>query len=183
MVLFDLSAQQPTATSIFERKRRQRLTACKLSRAERKDGKKSVMFISTKNFAAGSRLHFTSRTLSSNYRLLSSLDKPAQPRFETIQLHAGHEGGDSATGARAVPIYASSSFLFDDTAHGARLFKLEEFGNIYSRIMNPTNDVLEKRVSALEGGKMSLAVSSGQAAQFLAFATIMQQGQNIVSSC
>ena len=98
-----------------------------------------------------------------------------------MQLHAGHEGGDSATGARAVPIYASSSFLFDDTAHGARLFKLEEFGNIYSRIMNPTNDVLEKRVSALEGGKMSLAVSSGQAAQFLAFATIMQSGQNIVS--
>ena len=77
-------------------------------------------------------------------RLFSSLDH----RFETMQLHAGHEGGDPATGARAVPIYASSSFLFDDTAHGARLFKLEEFGNIYSRIMNPTNDVLEKRISA-----------------------------------
>ena len=139
------------------------------------------MLNQTKRLATGSRLQLASRTLNSKYRLLSSTDKSAEQQFETMQLHAGHEGGDSATGARAVPIYASSSFLFDDTAHGARLFKLEEFGNIYSRIMNPTNDVLEKRVSALEGGKMSLAVSSGQAAQFLAFATIMQSGQNIVS--
>ena len=125
------------------------------------------MFNQTRRLATGSRLQLASRTLNSKYRL-SSTQKSAEQRFETMQLHAGHEGGDSATGARAVPIYASSSFLFDDTAHGARLFKLEEFGNIYSRIMNPTNDVLEKRVSALEGGKMSLAVSSGQAAQFLA---------------
>ena len=139
------------------------------------------MLNQTKRLATGSRLQLASRTLNSKYRLLSSTDKSAEQQFETMQLHAGREGGDSATGARAVPIYASSSFLFDDTAHGARLFKLEEFGNIYSRIMNPTNDVLEKRVSALEGGKMSLAVSSGQAAQFLAFATIMQSGQNIVS--
>jgi O-acetylhomoserine/O-acetylserine sulfhydrylase len=123
-------------------------------------------------------LHRTQRTLRSFSRSFSS----EGPRFETLQLHAGHEGGDTATGARAVPIYATTSFMFDDTAHGARLFALEEFGNIYTRIMNPTNDVLEKRVSALEGGLLSLAVSSGQAAQFLALATIMEKGQNIVSS-
>jgi len=107
---------------------------------------------------------------------------PSPYKFETLQLHAGHEEGDTNTGARAVPIYATSSFLFNDTAHGARLFALEELGNIYSRIQNPTNDVLEKRVAALEGGAMSLAVSSGQAAQFLTVATIMEQGQNIVMS-
>jgi len=88
----------------------------------------------------------------------------------------------STTNARAVPIYASSSFTFNDSAHGARLFALEEFGNIYSRIMNPTNDVFEKRVAELEGGAMAVATSSGQAAQFLTIATICEQGDNIVSS-
>jgi cystathionine beta-lyase/cystathionine gamma-synthase len=105
---------------------------------------------------------------------------PSPYKFETLQLHAGHEDGDTNTGARAVPIYATSSFLFDSTAHGAKLFALEELGNIYSRIQNPTNDVLEKRVAALEGGTMALAVASGQAAQFLTVATILEQGQNVV---
>ena len=81
-----------------------------------------------------------------------------------------------------MPIYASTSFLFDDTAHGARLFALEELGNIYTRIQNPTNDVLEKRVAALEGGTMALATASGQAAQFLTIATIMEAGSNVVLS-
>ena len=107
---------------------------------------------------------------------------PSPYRFETDQLHAGHEDGDPHTGARAVPIYASTSFMFDDTAHGARLFALEELGNIYSRIQNPTNDVLEKRVAALEGGAMALATASGQAAQFLAISTIVDMGQNVVLS-
>lgn len=155
---------------------------------------------------------------------------PAAHKFETLQLHAGHEDGDTNTGARAVPIYASSSFLFDSTTQAAKLFNLEELGNIYSRIQNPTNDVLEKRVAALEGGTMALgkkkikkkvsrflqhqsktrhtfsfrflvltffsslflfcsslyfqyiAVASGQAAQFLTVATILEQGQNVVMS-
>ena len=101
---------------------------------------------------------------------------------ETIAIHGGDYKSDPATNAVAVPIYRTTSYQFNNTEHAANLFALKEFGNIYTRIMNPTNDVLEKRVSALEGGKMSLAVSSGQAAQFLAIATIMEQGQNIVSS-
>lgn len=83
-------------------------------------------------------------------------------RFETLQLHAGQEP-DRATRSRAVPIYATTSFVFDDSAHGARLFGLEQSGNIYSRIMNPTVDVFEKRM-ALEGGIGALAASSGQSA-------------------
>lgn len=101
--------------------------------------------------------------------------------FETLQVHAGHEP-DSATNARAVPIYQTTSFTFNDSEHGANLFALKEFGNIYSRIMNPTNDVFEQRVAALEGGVAALAVSSGHAAQFLTFSTILQSGDNIVSS-
>mmetsp|Transcript_8979 Transcript_8979/g.10271 ORF Transcript_8979/g.10271 Transcript_8979/m.10271 type:complete len:435 (-) Transcript_8979:582-1886(-) len=101
-------------------------------------------------------------------------------RFETMQVHAGQDVGD--TKARAVPIVASTSFLFDDTEHGARLFGLKEFGNIYSRIMNPTNDAFEKRVAALEGGVGALATSSGQAAQFLAITNIAQAGDNIVAT-
>mmetsp|Transcript_19088 Transcript_19088/g.48261 ORF Transcript_19088/g.48261 Transcript_19088/m.48261 type:complete len:439 (-) Transcript_19088:102-1418(-) len=101
-------------------------------------------------------------------------------RFETLQVHAGHEIDSSS--ARAVPIVASTSFVFKDTEHGARLFGLKEFGNIYSRIMNPTNDVFEKRVAALEGGVMALACSSGQSAQFMAITTIAQAGDNIVST-
>src|SRR5271167_371480 len=88
-------------------------------------------------------------------------------KFETLQLHAG-QTSDPTTKARAVPIYQTTSFTFNDSAHGARLFGLKEFGNIYSRIMNPTVDVLEKRLAALEGGIAAIAASSGQAAQFMA---------------
>ena len=102
-------------------------------------------------------------------------------RFETLQLHAGHQP-DSATNARAVPIYATTSFTFNDSQHGANLFALKEFGNIYTRIMNPTTDMFEQRVAALEGGAAALATSSGQAAQLLAISTIAQAGDNIVST-
>ena len=105
----------------------------------------------------------------------------AYKNFETLQVHAGHKP-DSATNARAVPIYQTTSFTFNDSEHGANLFALKEFGNIYSRIMNPTNDVFEQRIAALEGGVAALAVSSGHAAQFLTFSTILQAGDNIVSS-
>ena len=101
--------------------------------------------------------------------------------FETLQIHAGQEP-DPATKSRAVPIYQTTSYTFEDTDHAARLFGLEEFGNIYTRIMNPTNDVFEKRMAALEGGVAALATSSGQAAQFIALATILEAGDNIVSS-
>lgn len=103
-------------------------------------------------------------------------------RFETLQVHAGYEQVDPTTKSRTVPIYPSTAFVFDDADHAARLFGLREFGNIYSRIMNPTNDVLEKRVTALEGGAMGLAVASGHAAEFLAIATVAQVGDNVVSS-
>ncbi|EEP79236.1 O-acetylhomoserine [Uncinocarpus reesii 1704] len=103
------------------------------------------------------------------------------PRFETLQLHAGQEP-DPTTNARAVPIYATTSFVFNDSAHAARLFGLKEFGNIYSRIMNPTVDVFEKRIAALEGGVAAVAASSGQAAQFMAIAALAHQGDNIVST-
>ncbi|CUS11344.1 unnamed protein product [Tuber aestivum] len=102
-------------------------------------------------------------------------------RFETLCLHAGQEP-DPATNARAVPIYASTSFVFNDSAHGARLFGLKEFGNIYSRIMNPTVDVFEKRIAALEGGVAAVAASSGQSAQFMAIAALAHAGDNIVST-
>lgn len=102
-------------------------------------------------------------------------------KFETLQLHAGQEP-DPTTKARAVPIYQSTSFTFDDSAHGARLFGLKQFGNIYSRIMNPTVDVFEKRIAALEGGIGALAASSGQSAQFIAIAALAHAGDNIVST-
>ncbi|MBD2341941.1 O-acetylhomoserine aminocarboxypropyltransferase/cysteine synthase [Calothrix sp. FACHB-156] len=102
-------------------------------------------------------------------------------RFETLQVHAGQEPA-AGTNARAVPIYQTTSYVFDDADHGARLFALQEFGNIYTRIMNPTTDVFEKRIAALEGGVAALATSSGQAAQFLALSTIAQAGDNIVST-
>ncbi|EME47203.1 hypothetical protein DOTSEDRAFT_69226 [Dothistroma septosporum NZE10] len=103
------------------------------------------------------------------------------PKFETLQLHAGQEP-DPATKSRAVPIYATTSYTFDDSAHGARLFGLKEFGNIYSRIMNPTVDVLEKRIAALEGGVAAVAAASGQAAQFMTIAALAHAGDNIVST-
>ena len=103
------------------------------------------------------------------------------PGFGTLALHAGHTP-DSATGSRAVPIYQTTSFMFDDTAHAARLFGLEELGNIYTRIMNPTTDVLEKRVAALEGGVGALAHASGQGAISSAILNIAGKGDNIVSA-
>ncbi len=102
-------------------------------------------------------------------------------RFETLQVHAGQDPAPG-TNARAVPIYQTTSFTFDDSAHGARLFGLEEFGNIYTRIMNPTSDVFEQRIAALEGGVAALATGSGQAAQFLALTTLAEAGDNIVST-
>ena len=103
-------------------------------------------------------------------------------RFETLQLHAGQEDVEGTTRSRAVPIYQTTSYTFKDSEHGANLFALKEFGNIYTRIMNPTTDVLEKRVAALEGGVAALAVSSGQAAQFIALSNILEVGDNLVSS-
>jgi O-acetylhomoserine/O-acetylserine sulfhydrylase len=101
-------------------------------------------------------------------------------RFETLQLHAGHEVDASLS--RAVPIYQTTSYLFKDSQHAANLFGLKEFGNIYTRIMNPTTDVFEKRIAALEGGVAALAVSSGQSAQFLALTNILENGDNLVST-
>jgi O-acetylhomoserine (thiol)-lyase len=101
--------------------------------------------------------------------------------FETLALHAGQQA-DPTTGARAVPIYATTSFQFKDTDHAARLFGLQEFGNIYTRIMNPTTDVFEQRIAALEGGVAALAVASGQAAETLSILNIAGAGDNIVSS-
>ncbi len=102
-------------------------------------------------------------------------------RFATLALHAGQEP-DPTTKARAVPIYSSSSFVFDSTDHAARLFSLAEFGNIYSRIMNPTCDVLEKRLAALDGGVTGLTFASGQSAINAALLTLVHAGQNFVSS-
>jgi O-acetylhomoserine (thiol)-lyase len=102
--------------------------------------------------------------------------------FETLSLHAGQETADSATGARAVPIYQTSSFVFDSPEHAANLFALKQFGNIYSRIMNPTQDAFERRIAALEGGVGALAVASGQAAETLAILNIAEAGDEIVSS-
>ena len=102
-------------------------------------------------------------------------------RYETLQIHAGQEPAPG-TNARAVPIYQTTSYTFDDADHGARLFALQEFGNIYTRIMNPTTDVFEKRIAALEGGAAALATASGQAAQFLALSTLAQAGDNIVAT-
>ena len=101
--------------------------------------------------------------------------------FDTLQLHAGQEV-EGTTKSRAVPIYQTTSYVFDDSDHAARLFGLEEFGNIYTRIMNPTTDVFEKRIAALEGGSAAVATASGQAAQLLALTTLAQAGDNIVST-
>ena len=102
-------------------------------------------------------------------------------KFETLQLHAGQEV-DAATGSRAVPIYQTTSYVFKNSKHAANLFGLKEFGNIYTRIQNPTTDVFEKRIAALEGGVAALAVSSGQAAQFIALNNILVAGDNFVTS-
>ena len=101
--------------------------------------------------------------------------------FDTLQIHAGQEI-DKLTHSRAVPIYQTSSYTFDNTEHAANLFGLREFGNIYTRLMNPTTDVFEKRIAALEGGVAALATSSGQSAQFLALTNILESGDNFVST-
>ncbi|MEZ4632659.1 MAG: O-acetylhomoserine aminocarboxypropyltransferase/cysteine synthase [Deinococcales bacterium] len=105
----------------------------------------------------------------------------SQYRFETLQVHAGQEV-EATTKSRAVPIYQTTAYNFDNADHAARLFALQEFGNIYSRIMNPTCDVLEKRIAALEGGVAALAVASGHAAEFLAITNLADAGDNIISS-
>ena len=106
---------------------------------------------------------------------------PAQPGFATLSVHAG-ASPDPATGARVTPIYQTSSFVFDDVDHAASLFGLQAFGNIYTRITNPTNAVLEGRVAALEGGTAALAVASGHAAEFLIFHTLLQPGDEFIAS-
>jgi len=103
-------------------------------------------------------------------------------KLETIALHAGQETSDPTTGARAVPIYQTTSYVFKSTEHAANLFALKEFGNIYTRIMNPTNDVFERRIAAIEGGTGAIGVASGQAAQTLALLAITQVGDEIVSA-
>jgi len=102
-------------------------------------------------------------------------------KFETLQLHAGQEV-DPTTGSRAVPLYQTTSYVFNSAEHGANLFALKEFGFIYTRLMNPTTDVFEKRIAALEGGVAALATASGQAAQFIALNNILQAGDNFVTS-
>ena len=105
--------------------------------------------------------------------------KPQQ--FATLAVHGG-QIPDPTTGSRAVPIYQTTSYLFQDADHAGRLFALQEFGNIYTRIMNPTTDVFEKRVAALEGGAAALATASGQAAETLTLSTLAGAGDEIISS-
>ena len=107
--------------------------------------------------------------------------KAPGPRFDTLSLHAGQRP-DPATGARAVPIYQTTSYVFEDTQHAANLFNLQRFGNIYTRIMNPTTAVFEERVAALEGGVGALAVGSGQAAQLVALTSLLEAGDEIVAA-
>src|SRR5215472_12405870 len=102
--------------------------------------------------------------------------------FETLSLHAGQETADSATNARAVPIYQTSSYVFDSPEHASDLFGLKQFGNIYTRIMNPTQDAFERRIAALEGGVGALATASGQSAETLAILNIAEAGDEIVTS-
>ncbi|HEY5732708.1 MAG TPA: PLP-dependent transferase, partial [Methyloceanibacter sp.] len=104
-----------------------------------------------------------------------------KPGFNTLAIHAGAQP-DPATGARATPIYQTTSFVFDDVEHAAALFNLETFGNIYTRIGNPTQAVLEERVAALEGGTAGLAVASGHAAQAIVFHTLLEPGDEFVAA-
>jgi O-acetylhomoserine/O-acetylserine sulfhydrylase len=102
-------------------------------------------------------------------------------KFETLQLHAGQQP-DPTTHSRALPIYQTTSYVFKNAEHAANLFALKESGNIYTRMMNPTTDVFEQRIAALEGGVAALAVGSGHAAQFLTFTTLLEAGDNFVTS-
>ncbi len=112
---------------------------------------------------------------------MTTSSTPSTPHLGTMALHAG-QTMDPATNARAVPIYATTSYLFNDADHAANLFALKEFGNIYTRLMNPTNDVLEKRLAAMDGGAAALALASGQAAITAAIMTLCHSGQNFISS-
>jgi O-acetylhomoserine (thiol)-lyase len=112
---------------------------------------------------------------------MSTNGKQRHYRFETLQLHAGQQP-DPTTNSRAVPIFQTTSYNFNNAEHAANLFGLKEFGNIYTRIMNPTTDVFEQRIAALEGGVGALATASGQSAQFLAITNIVQAGENIIST-
>src|SRR5687767_11508122 len=103
------------------------------------------------------------------------------PGFSTLAVHAGAQP-DASTGARITPIYQTTAYVFDDVEHAASLFGLKAFGNIYTRIMNPTQAVLEERIAALEGGTAALAVASGHAAQMIAFHTLCQPGDEIVAA-
>src|SRR5436190_8429710 len=111
-----------------------------------------------------------------------ALNSNRQYGFDTLSLHAGQETADIATNARAVPIYQTSSYVFDSPEHAANLFGLNQFGNIYTRIMNPTQDAFERRVAALEGGVGALATASGQSAETLAILNVAQSGDEIISS-
>lgn len=106
----------------------------------------------------------------------------SERKLDTLAIHAGQETSDPATGARAVPIYQTTSYVFEDTEHAANLFALKQFGNIYSRIMNPTNDAFERRIAALEGGTGALGVASGQAAEVLSLLSITQVGDEILAA-
>src|SRR5664280_2228496 len=109
------------------------------------------------------------------------MSEPKQHQLATLAVHAG-QSPDPTTGSRSVPIYQTTSYLFQDADHAGRLFALKEFGNIYTRIMNPTTDVFEKRVAALEGGVAGLAAASGQAAETLTITTLASAGDEIVST-
>lgn len=112
----------------------------------------------------------------------ATIEKEAPQQFDTIAVHGGH-AGDPTTKSRAVPLYQTTSFLFDNAEHAERLFGLQEFGNIYTRIMNPTTDVFEQRIAALEGGVAALATASGQAAVVYSVLNVAKAGDHVVSSC
>jgi O-acetylhomoserine (thiol)-lyase len=121
-------------------------------------------------------------TLSNQTKPKEANQKMPKQKLDTIALHAGQEKPDPATGARAVPIYQTTSYIFKNTEHAANLFALKEIGNIYTRMMNPTTDIFEKRVAAIEGGTAALAVASGQAAETLALLSITQVGDEIIAA-
>src|SRR5579859_1922269 len=121
------------------------------------------------------------REIQSTRILKERIMSETPQQLATLAVHGG-QVPDSATGSRAVPIYQTTSYLFQDADHAARLFALQEFGNIYTRIMNPTTDVFEKRVTALEGGAAALATASGQAAETLIAMTLANAGDEIVST-
>ncbi|KAI9187838.1 Homocysteine/cysteine synthase [Blastocladiella emersonii ATCC 22665] len=164
---------------------------CCFSSSSDADTKKPAAAVAAATTKIDKELALTARDLSltdptllnestSDTTTTATMSDDLNYKFETLALHAGHDLDE--TGARAVPIYATTSFVFKDDKEAADRFALRKFGQIYSRITNPTNEVFEKRVAALEGGVAAVAVSSGQAAEFLTIATIAQAGDNIVST-